>query len=148
MKKSVVLTIAIIYIVAVVAVGVFGISVRIPEQIVYVDKITCVSDGYKSYEDNQDKLALGYDGYISKTYSKGLKVVIQCAINPIDATNGDLIYIYDESRSDVYTVEVRPDGTAVVSFHQSGSAIITIKAADSKGVSTKIEIYAFENPFE
>ena len=143
MKKNVVLAIAVIYIIAVVAVGVFGISVRIPEQITYIDRVECVSDGYRTYEDNPGKLELGYDGYISKVYSEGLEVVIHCAIYPQNPTNDDLIYIYDES-STTYKLEIRDDGTAVVKFHCPGTAIITIKAEDTKGASTKIDVIAFE----
>ena len=142
MKKNVVLAIAVIYIIAVVAVGVFGISVRITDPIIYVEKVECVSDGYKSYEGNPDKLAMGYDGYIMRAYSEGLEVVIHCTITPLEATNKDLEYIYDENSS-TYDVFVNEnDGTATVKFKRSGTAIITINAADGKGAGLRVEIIA------
>ena len=50
MKKSVILTIAVVYIFAIVLVGFIGIRQRAYNENVYVDDIVIISEGYKLYE--------------------------------------------------------------------------------------------------
>lgn len=137
MKKSVIVSIAVIYIIAIVVVGFIGMKMKVANALVPVEKIECVSeDAVKSTGDKVNE----YDYSIKKNYTEGLKVEIKCQITPDNATQKRLEYIYDESKTDTYTLTVNPDGTATVSFYNRGSATIIVKATDNNGVNITIKI--------
>lgn len=143
MKKSVVLVIAVIYVLAIVVVGFIGIRMKIYNAIVYVDKIECVSDNYCKFKEDNEFYEKGYDGYISVLYEENLKVLIKCNIHPENASEKKIEYIYDKS-STTYTVTYNEDGTANVEFLKGGSATIIIKSTDNVGVYIKILINAVD----
>ena len=101
MKKSVIITIIVIYVLAIVVVGFIGLKMKVYDEQKYVEKIECISDGYKDYDPNTEtglaKIHAGYIGYIKKDYKSGLKVEIKCRITPDNATHKNLEYIYDEN---------------------------------------------------
>ena len=47
MKKSVIITIIVIYVLAIVVVGFIGLKMKVYDEQKYVEKIECISDGYK-----------------------------------------------------------------------------------------------------
>lgn len=143
MKKSVILTISVIYIIAIVVVGFIGIRMKIYNANIYVDSITCISDNYHKYEEGSDGAEAGYDGYIHTNYVDGLKVLIKFKINPDNATEKKLEYIYD-TNSTIFTIIDNGDGTAYINFLKAGSATIIIKSTDNKGVKIKIKINAVD----
>lgn len=59
MKKSVIITIIVIYVLAIVVVGFIGLKMKVYDEQKYVEKIECISDGYKDYDPNTENL--GYD---------------------------------------------------------------------------------------
>lgn len=143
MKKSVILVIAVIYVLAIVVVGFIGIRMKIYNANVYVEKIECVSDNYRKCNENDDFYQKGYDGYISVIYEENLKVLIKCNIYPENASEKKLEYIYDKS-STTYTLTCNDDGTANVEFFKGGSATIIVKSTDNVGTSIKILINAVD----
>lgn len=143
MKKSVILTIGVIYVIAIVVVGFIGLKMQVYNQQKYVEKITCISEGYHKYPDGHPKKKAGFDGYIQPDYQEGLKVEIKCQITPDNATEKRLNYIYDESQK-IYKLKINEDGTATIEFLKTGVATITIKSTDNVGVSIKIEIFALK----
>jgi hypothetical protein len=143
MKKSVILVIAVIYVLAIVVVGFIGIRMKIYNANVYVEKIECVSDNYRKCNENDDFYQKGYDGYISVIYEENLKVLIKCNIYPENASEKKLEYIYDKS-STTYTLTYNDDGTANVEFFKGGSATIIVKSTDNVGTSIKILINAVD----
>ena len=83
MKKSVILLIAVIYILAIVIVGFLGLRMKVYNPIVYVEKITCISKDFKEYTDEQkenNESLKEYYGYIEKDYVDGLVIEIRCVI--------------------------------------------------------------------
>ena len=94
MKKSVILTIAVIYILAIVVVGFMGIRMQVYEEKVYVDEIVMLTEGYKPYTKDtalgESKLNEGIDGYITKSFKEGLKVELKCQVKPDNADNKNL----------------------------------------------------------
>ena len=76
MKKSVIITIIVIYVLAIVVVGFIGLKMKVYDEQKYVEKIECISDGYKDYDPNTEtglaKIHAGYIGYIKKDYKSGL----------------------------------------------------------------------------
>lgn len=143
MKKSVILVIAIIYVLAIVVVGFIGIRMKIYDANIYVEKIECISDNYQKCNENNDLFHKGYDGYISVIYEENLKVLIKCNIYPENASEKKLEYIYDKS-STTYTLTYNEDGTASVEFLKGGSATIIVKSTDNVGASIKILINAVD----
>ena len=47
MKKSVIITIIVIYVLAIVVVGFIGLKMKVYDEQKYVEKIECISDGFK-----------------------------------------------------------------------------------------------------
>lgn len=139
MKKSVVLTIGVIYVLAIIVVGFIGVKAHVYDPEIYVTKITCISPNY-IHEPNSEE---GYDGYISTIYTENLRVLIKCEITPDNATNKTLKYIYQE-KPDSYEFIKNSDGTATVIFKKPGSLSITIRADDNKGATTTIRVFAIE----
>lgn len=135
MKKSVIITIAVIYIIAIFVVGFIGMEIKVANELVPVENIICVSEGVKK----PTSLDAGYDYVINKNYVEGLKVEIKCQILPDNATQKKLDYIYDDTKTS-YQVTVNDDGTAFVEFFEGGSATIRVKATDNDGVSIIIKI--------
>lgn len=84
MKKSVIITIIVIYVLAIVVVGFIGLKMKVYDEQKYVEKIECISDGYKDYDPNTEtglaKIHAGYIGYIKKDYKSGLKVEINVVL--------------------------------------------------------------------
>lgn len=140
MKKSVILTIAVIYILAIVIVGFIGIRMSVYDEKVYVNDITIISDGYQKYDPvkDQDKIEKGYEGYIDKKFVEGLKIEIKCQVSPDNATIKNLIYVCEESED--YKLIVNNDGTATIEFYRGRDIDLIIKSADSVGFTKKILI--------
>ena len=88
MKKSVIITIAIIYILAIVIVGFLGIALKIYDEHKYVESIKCITEGY---QDGQIEGA-NCDGYIIVKYKNNTenKILLKCQAEPADATNTKL----------------------------------------------------------
>lgn len=155
MKKSVVLVIAVIYLLAIVIVGFMGIRMKVYNEVVYIDEIVCTTDGYKpcsadnkddkDYKYNVGLIAEGFNGYIQKTYTDGLSVQLKCEFLPRNANafqNGKPFeYIYEENESK-YTVELSGDGTLIVRFKDAGTCDVTVKSQDGRGKTLKVRIEA------
>lgn len=148
MKKSVILTIGVIFIIAIVVPGFIGLRMRVYNETRYVEEIICITEGYTKYDpskpDEKPKIDQGIEGYIIEQFTPGLKVVIKCQLKPDNATNQKLEYAYDE-KSRVFSVTENADGTATIEFHEKGTATIIIRATDNKKKSIEIEIYAMDN---
>lgn len=143
MKKSVVLTIGVIYVLAIVVVGFIGMKMKVYNQHIYVESITCISEGYKEYDQSHPEKKNGIDGYIKVDYEEGSAVLLKCVIHPENATDQDLEYNYDSS-STIFVVEKQSDGTAYVRFLKPGTARITIKSTDGTNKTLVIKIIAIE----
>ena len=138
MKKSVILTIAVIYIFAIVIVGFIGIRQGAYNENKYVDDIVIISDNYKKYESDSEKAKEGYEGHISTSYVEGLKIEIKCQVKPDNATNKNLIYICSESQD--YKLIKNSDGTATIEFYHGAQIDLIIKSQDTVGFYKKIFI--------
>ena len=153
MKKSVILTILIIYILAIVVVGFIGIALRIYDEKKYVESIECLSEKYVNepvYD--QDTNELIADGYIpvKKKDNPDLTVVIKCRALPADATNTKLKisvsggYDIDNPPEDTtgYKSWYRDngDGTWTIKLLEEKDQTITIYPTDRTGIKLKIRI--------
>ena len=141
MKKSVVFSIAIIYIVAIILVGFLGLKMRVYDEKIYVDSIICETDGYQAFEPGKE--VDGCNGFISLIYSKDLKVTLVCSVKPDNATYRALDYLYDTTQS-VFTLVKNKDGSATITFNDEGSAVVSVRSTDGKNTTLKIRIDAIE----
>lgn len=147
MKKSVILSIVVIYVLAIVIVGFLGMKMRVYDEEKYIAQIICVSDGYADYDETEE-LSKDYKGYIIKPFVEGLKVEIRCEVileksdERIAATYENIDYIYDTSVTD-YQIIKNSDGTATIEFFGTGCASIIIRSKDNKHTAIKIQVYAF-----
>lgn len=142
MKKSVVVAIGIVYIIAIVVLGLFGQKLHVYDPIVYANSVVCHSENYKEYPEDQ-KDNKNADGFILYSkFTKGMKVELKCQALPNDATNRDLIYIYDAQKynEDIVTFKKNSDYTASFTFHQAATFTVIVKSADSKGARLRIKI--------
>lgn len=131
MKKSVIITIIVIYVIAIFVVGFIGMEMEVANELVPVEKIVCVTDGAEKKEDEE------YDYLIKSSFEEGLKIELKCQVIPDNATQKKLQYI-GEGQS--FKLTPNSDGTATVEFLKKGSATITVKSTDNNGVSIKIKI--------
>jgi hypothetical protein len=148
MKKSVILTIAVIYIFAIVIVGFIGIRQGAYNENVYVDDIVIISDNYKKYDATTDvgkqKIEEGYEGYIQTNFKEGLKIEIKCQVKPDNATLKKLQYSVDDPNNQNYKLVENSDGTATIEFYGGAVIRLVIKSTDTKGVIKQIEIKVFD----
>lgn len=138
MKKSVILTIVVIYIFAIVIVGFIGIRQGAYNENKYVNDIVIISNNYVKYDVESDEAKSGIEGHISTSFVEGLKIEIKCQVKPDNATNKKLIYACDESQD--YKLIDNADGTATIEFYHGAQFILIVKSQDTVGFSKKIFI--------
>ncbi len=137
MKKSVILSILVIYIIAVFVVGFIGQKLKVYDPTVYVDEIVCESEGFE--ENTEELKAKGYIGRINvDEFTNGMKIQIKCRVNPDNATYPKLIYSIP-SNTKICTMEII-DGIAVLTFTDSGFVVVTVTSSDTRKKSVKIEV--------
>lgn len=145
MKKSVILTILVMYLFAIIIVGFVGVKLKIYDETRYVEKIICTNSKYVELsESEKDKLeSTGeeiYDGYIFVLYTEGLKVDLKFDVLPENANNKKLNFVYPQS--DGFTLENTSDTSAILSFSKPDSVTIRVTSNDNSGVSIVIKVSA------
>ncbi|MGM9858231.1 MAG: hypothetical protein ACI311_03165 [Bacilli bacterium] len=138
MKKSVIMIISVIYILALVFVGT-SLKLRVYDPIVYVDEIEVLNEEYVEYTDeNREE---DYNGYIKEKWSEGLKIELKCRAKPYEATNVGLLYVYNTDIT-YATFEVTSDDSLIISFIKGGEVPVTVKAVDGSGVEITVNVIA------
>ena len=138
MKKSVILIISVIYILALVFVGT-SLKLAVYNPVVYVTDIEVLNDDYVEYtEENQIE---DYKGYIKQKWTDGLKIELKCRAKPYDATNVALNYAYDPTVT-FATFENTSDNSLIISFTKGGEVPVTVRAADGSGIEITVNIIA------
>ena len=134
MKKSVIITIFVIYIFGIFAVGFLGAELKVFDQIVYAEKIECKTEGFIPYDPNteigQSMISNGYIGSITKSYQEGLQIELKCQIVPADVTDKKINYT--TTKTDVVDIIPNADGTAIIKFKRDGTADILITTGDER----------------
>lgn len=133
MKKSVLLLIGIIYILAVATVSFFGLKVQIVGETVYINRIECINEDIKIYNDEKYIIVDYYDDP-----DNPLAVQLEWRIYPDNATKKLVSFVYDET-STVATVNKL--GTVI--FKESGAITVYITAADgSNNIVETVKVIA------
>lgn len=132
MKKSVIISIVVIYIFAILTVGFIGIAQKVYDEVKYVERIECLTKHEIDKTSDHDILI--------KLEKGQMEIELQCRAYPLDATTTKLDY---SSNSDQVQVVKNDDGTCRVIFTESSpkNVIITVKSTDkTPGVTLKILI--------
>lgn len=120
MKKSVVILIAVIYVMAVVLVSFFGIQAELLEETVYVNKIEIINKGLSYANDGVTKtIDIYFDGKDTVKYQ------IEWRVTPTNATNNKVFFNYDETKTFVSV-----DENGLVTFTRPGVITISITPQD------------------
>ena len=139
MKKSTIITILIVYLAAILAVGFFGVKMKVYDEKVYATDIECLSENYKPYEESKD----GVNGEIKiDKYVHGMRIDLLCRCVPSNVTNSDLEYRYDVTLPVEFTEN--PDHTGYFIINGSCNFVVTIVAEDGKNASMKIRIIVID----
>lgn len=120
MKKSVVILIAVIYVMAVVLVSFFGIQATLLEETVYVKDIEIINKGVKIADDGITKsIDISFNGKETAEYQ------IEWRVIPTNATNSKVVFNYGTQQT-FATV----DENGLVKFTRPGVLKISIVPAD------------------
>ena len=112
MKKSSILALAFIYIVAIVLVGFFGFKMKAYDTVIYAESITWNStefenkEGFKVIKDKDTIAKKGSTAdaileYTTWDLGTGLTINIKCHCLPLETTNSKLEYSYDSQIKNV-----------------------------------------------
>ena len=133
MKKSVIVLIAVIYIVAIATVSFIGLKVETFNETVYVNKIEITNENLKYAEDGSKYIVIKYvnDEDNPTAYQ------IEWHVYPDEASRKLVEFVYDET-NEIATVNAI--GTVV--FKRKGAITVYVSATDGSSISDKITIYA------
>lgn len=133
MKKSVIVLMAVIYIISIAIVSFFGLKIDTYNAKSYVEKVEITNEDVKYDYKNEKYVVINYvaddNGIVS--YQLNWRVY------PDNATNKSVKFVYDEQRG---IASVNKFGTVI--FNKKGVVTVEIKANDGSSKSDKITIYA------
>lgn len=138
MKKSVILTILVIYVLAIVIVGFVGMKMTVYNPVTYVQSISCTNEYYNEVETQEEKNNLGYDGYVFQPYTEGLKVELKFRINPENATDKDIEYLVPDN-NDKYKITINKDAV-IIEFTAPTTVMIVAKSTDNHGAKLRVNV--------
>ena len=120
MKKSVVILIAVIYVMAVVLVSFFGIQAELLEETVYVNKIEIINKDTTYATDGVTKTVdIFFNGKETAEYQ------LQWRVTPTNASNKKVFFNYDNQKTFVSV-----DENGLVTFTRPGVITITLTPQD------------------
>ena len=161
MKKSSVIAVALIYLVAIIIVGLFGVRLKVYNPVVYVDKIVWdykeydnkKQDGYtykvKLTTEEEKKQGVDYDAHLKCwTYSSidNLLINIKCHVEPFNATNTKLNYYLNVSEKVDVSINVKDDNTADIVFNEGTATYLSVKSTDGRDLiyTIYIEVISYD----
>ena len=131
MKKSVIVLIGVIYVLAVFAVSFFGLKTEVYNEKVYIEEIKIINEGVKQTSNGENYVIIEYD-------EDSPHYIIQRKIYPEHATTKVVEYVYDTTNP---YASVDND-TGLVTFNQEGAITVYVTAKDGSGVITTLKIIA------
>ena len=147
MKKSVIIIIALIYVISIALVSFFGLQFKVFEEIIPVEKIeiqnSYVYNGqqypkYKAEANQETGETLQVPYFIIEPNSEGERLFqIEYRVYPDNATDARARFSIDET---IQGVSVSEEG--LVRFEKAGAATVYITPADGSDFKTKIIIIA------
>ena len=132
MKKSVVILIGIIYIASIALVSFFGLQAKVYNEKVYAERVEIINENVTVDEQTGELIIyhfLSRDGNTLQLYYR---------VYPDNTTNSKVSFQYDTQKT---YVSINND-TGVVTFTESGTITVTVRATDGSGASAKVKIIA------
>lgn len=151
MKKTSIIAIAIVYLVAIILVGFFGIRMKVYDPVIYVEKIAWNASEYENNKlfsvskytlEEKENNGYLYDAsikYVSYDEVKNLALNFKFSCDPSNATNTKLTYSIN-TENDKVKIEVKGDNTVDVIFNMGTSVMLTAKSTDGKEASYTVNI--------
>lgn len=133
MKKSVIVMIGVIYVLAIAIVSFFGLQIETFNQTIYVEKIECINEELKVSGDGTKYIVIYYQEDINEPTAFQL----EWRIYPDDASRKNVRFVYDETSS---IASVNEFGTVI--FYKKGTITVSIVATDGSSKSETIKIIA------
>ena len=140
MKKSVVILIALIYVVSIALVSFFGLQFKVFNEIIPVESIELLNKptDYQEKTNSETGELEIIPYFVISPNANGERVFqIEVRVHPDDATDKKVEYSYDTSKT---FVTVSEDG--LVRFERAGAVTVYITPADNSDVKIKLIIIA------
>lgn len=131
MKKSVIILIALIYIVSVALVSFFGLKAKVFNPVIYTESVELLNEGLKTNDEGGKYVVVRPDENGERKYQ------LLYRVHPDNATESGVIFSYDK---DLTYVSIDEDG--VVTFTGKGVVVVEIIAKDGSGAKAAITIFA------
>ena len=129
MKKSVIISIALIYALSIFLVTFFGLKHKTFNEIIYVSQVEIIEDNASYTASGIKYIILSPDENGNRQYQ------IKWKVTPEDANNTKVDFVYDTQKK-----HVSVDENGLVTFTTSGSADIKVVATDGTTISDTIKI--------
>ena len=129
MKKSVIIVISLVFIMAVVLVNFFGLNHQVFNETVYVSDIRFTGEDFATDSNGIKQIVLRPDENGVRQYQ------LKYTVGPENATDPTVSFNYDDKNGLVHVSE-----TGLVTFQRSGVVIITVKPNDLSDCSDTIKI--------
>lgn len=133
MKKSVIVLIGVIYVLAIAVVSFFGLQIETFNETIYVSSIEIINEDIKIADDGTKYVIIDYVDDPANPTSYQL----EWRVYPDDATRKIVEFNYDETRT---FVEVNEFGTVI--FNRKGSITVYITSTDGNEKSDSITVIA------
>lgn len=133
MKKSVIVLIGVIYILAVAVVSFFGLQIDTFNETIYVSKVEIINENIKIADDGSKYVVIHFEDDPNNPTSYQL----EWRVYPDDATRKVVEFNYDRTRD---FVEVNEFGTVI--FNRKGSITVYITSTDGNEKSDSITVIA------
>ena len=147
MKKISIVSVVIVYILAFIVVGFFGIELKVEDPVIYATNIEW--DSKELEKDNHIKITKyeektnGVNAKLVYKYTEsisgGLKINFKTYCKPLEATNTKLSYYMDPLEG-VYKYEVRGDNTVDVTFYEEVVTKLLVKTTDGSNITYIIDL--------
>ena len=133
MKKSVIVLIGVIYVLAIAIVSFFGLQIETFNETIYVSNIEIINEDIKFATDGSKYVIINFEDNPNNPTSYQL----EWRVYPDDATRKIVEFSYDKTRT---FVEVNEFGTVI--FNRKGSITVYITSTDGNEKSDSITIIA------
>ena len=151
MKKTSIIAIALIYLVAIILVGFMGVKMKVYDPVIYAEKIVWNSTEFennKQFKVEKDKTKLTEEGidadakleYVVFEFAQPITLNIKCYCEPTNATNTVLDYYFDNTGLESVSLNIKTDNTADITFNSAAAFTLYVKSTDGKGVQYSIRI--------
>ena len=134
MKKSVIVLIGVIYVMAIAVVSFFGLQIDTLNEVVYIEKIECTNEELRTASDGTKYISVKY------IYDEENPTTVQLDwhVYPDNASRKALEFVYDDTKN---VADVSAFGTVI--FNKRGAVTIHMMATDGSAKEEVIKVIAY-----